>query len=349
LLKSGLVCGVSMTKLVSRVISFYAIFLITWFLANQFIQDSWWGLVVLDKFAEYFVLPAGLFLVLSFFTKSKTTIAVAVIPVLIFLYFYGSFFYPITSRDGAGEGQYLRVATFNIWNHNQDLEQVATAVISTEADVIALQEITEAQEKDLIAGLKSQYPYYHISKPIFGGTTAIVSRYPLGDVKEIDIGIDRPSIIANIVWEDNPVTLISAHLNPSFWAYWRQPWKKIPGNYLQYIRDQNQQVLAIQSELAQRGRAKTAILACDCNSQEAASTNRLLRKTFKDAFRSIGWQLGSTNSPHLSFEQNLMHIDYIWYSGNAVPIAVYRGAQTAGSDHEPVIADFKIRIRMSRP
>jgi len=329
-----------MVKLISVAVNLYAVFLVAWFLSSRFIQDSWWGLVVLDKFAEYFVLPAGIFLLLSFFTRSKSTMVFAVFPVLIFLYFYGSFFYPISVQGRSGESQYLRVATYNIWNHNQDLEQVAVAVINTQADVIALQEITEEQEKDLIAGLESLYPYFHVSKPVFGGTTAMFSRYPLSEVKEIDIGIDRPSIIANIVWKNQAVTLISAHLNPSFWAYWRQPWKKIPENYLQYIKDQNDQVLAIQSELEQRGTVNVAILACDCNSQETASTNRLLRKIFKDAFRTVGWQIGSIPSSRLSFERNLLHIDYLWYSGNTTPISVYRGVQTAGSDHEPVVADF---------
>jgi len=307
-----------MTKVISGVVNFYAVFLVTWFLSNRFIQDSWWGLVVLDKFAEYFVLPAGLFLALSFFTKKSTTIAAAAAPVVVFLYFYGSFFFPISSRVISEEGKYLRVATFNIWNHNQDL-------------------------KELISGLESAYPYYHVSTPIYGGTTAVFSRYPLSEVKEIDIGIDRPSIITNIMWQNQVVTFISAHLNPSFWAYWRQPWKEIPGNYLQYIKDQNKQVLAIRSELEQRGEVEAVILACDCNSQETASTNRLLRTWFKDAFRSVGWQLGSTKSSFLAFERNLMHIDYVWYAGNVVPLAVYRGTQTAGSDHEPVIAEFIIR------
>jgi len=335
-----------MSKLISGLVKFYSVFLVVWFLYSRYFQDSWWGLVVLDKFAEYFVLPAGIFLVLSFFTR-RTTVVFAAFPVLIFLYFYGTFFYPISAQDISDEDQYLRVATYNIWNHNQDLEQVAIAVGNTQADVIALQEITEEQEKDLIAGLESQYPHYHISKPVYGGTTAIFSRYRLSEVKEIDIGIDRPSIIANIVWQNQSVTLISAHLNPSFWAYWRQPWNKIPGNYLQYIKDQNAQVLAIQNELEQQGTVNAAILACDCNSQETASTNRLLRTTFKDAFRSVGWQLGSTPSSRLSFERNLMHIDYLWYSGNTVPVSVYRGTQTAGSDHEPVIADFIVSDKIA--
>ena len=329
-----------MIKLISVTVRTYAVILVTWFFFNRFFQDSWWGLVVLDKFAETLVLPAGLFLVLSLFAKNRTTIVFAVFPVLIFLYFYGSFFYPISIQERSVTNQYLRVATYNIWNHNSDLDAVASAVSNTQADVVALQEITEEQKKDLIAVLESKYPYYHVSKPVYGGTTALFSRYPLSEVEEIDIGIDRPSIIANILWQNQAVAIISAHLNPSFWAYWRQPWQKIPGNYLQYIKDQNKQVLAIQAELEQRGTANVAILACDCNSQETASTNRILRTMFKDAFRSVGWQIGNTHNDHLLFERNLSHIDYLWYSGSIIPLSVYRGSQSAGSDHEPVIADF---------
>lgn len=331
-----------MIRLVSVAIKIYVVFLILWFVSNRLLQDSWWGLVVLDKFAEYFVFPAVFVFILSFFTKDKRVVAAAVFPLLIFLFFYGSFFLPVSINRGSSDAQYLRVATYNIWNHNQELEKVVVAAGNTNADVIALQEITDEQKQELVSLLEKKYPFYYISKSVFGGTTAMFSRYPLSKIQEIDIGIDRPSIIADIVWQDQGVTLISAHLNPSFWAYWRQPWRSIPANYLQYIKDQNAQALAIEAELDRRGKVNAVILACDCNSQETASTNRLLRKTFKDAFRTVGWQLGATKDPLLSFERNLSHIDYLWYSGGATPVSVYRGTQTAGSDHAPVIADFMI-------
>lgn len=326
----------------SKFVAIYAFFVSVWFLSYQFIQDSWWGLVVLDKFAEYFVLPAGLLFLLSVVTRKKTTILSACIPLLISLYFYSSFFIPQSLNSRITTEQKIRVATYNIWNHNSEIRKVISVINDTEADVIALQEITEAQREELIAGLKINYPHYHVSKPVYGGTTALFSRFQLLDVKELDIQIDRPSILANIVWNDQLVTVVSAHLNPSFWAYWRQPWPKVPGNYLQYIKDQNAQVLAIQTELERRDEVEATILACDCNSQETASTNRILRKTFKDTFRTLGWQTGSINSPNLRFERNLMHIDYHWYAGNLTPIAIYRGTQTAESDHEPVIADFVV-------
>lgn len=326
------------------VVIVYAAFVIAWFLTYLFIQDSWWGLVLLDKFAEYFILPSGFIFLLSILCRKASAKLLASIPVLICLYFYSSFFLPISFPGRLLVDQQFRVATYNVWNQNTELNQIINVVIGTEADVIALQEITESQRDVLIAGLQPQYPHNYVSKPVNGGTTAIFSRTPLSNVTELDIQIDRPSILANVEWNKQVVTVVAAHLNPSFWAYWRQPWQKIPGNFVKYIKDQNEQVLAIQNELLQRGDVVATFLACDCNSQETASTNRLLEKTFKDTFRSIGWQLGSTPDPNLRFERNLTHIDYIWFSGKAKPTAIYRGRQTAGSDHEPVIADFRLGV-----
>jgi len=288
------------------------------------------------------VLPAGIIFLISLLGKKGLVITLAFIPVLISAFYYLSFFVPISSPDLLGNEQRFRIATLNIWNHNSDIKQVIGVIDNTQADVVALQEITEEQREDLVAGLRQQYPHYHISKAVYGGTTAVFSRHPLRNVREIDIQIDRPSIVADLNWDEDPITVISAHLNPSFWAYWRQPWYKIPGNYLQYIKDQNAQVEAILDELNRRVVANAIFLACDCNSQETASTNKLLNKTFKDAFRTVGWQVGETGSPDLRFERNLTHIDYIWFSGNAEPIAVFRGTLPSQSDHDPVIVDFVI-------
>jgi len=319
----------------------YAGFVAIWFFSNRLFQDSWWGLVVLDKFAEYLILPAIPVFIFSVFTRRKQTIVASFLPVLVCAFFYAPFLKPISSEADAENENHFRVATFNIWNHNKNIKAVVDVINATQADVIALQEITEEQRSQLVAGLVPTYPYYHISKPVYGGTTAIFSRFQLNNVVELDIQIDRPSIIADLIWNESVITVVSAHLNPSFWAYWRQPWFEIPGNYLKYIKDQNRQVKEIQNELEQRSKSKATFLACDCNSQETASTNRLLRKTFNETYRSLGWQLGKSVLPGFRFEHNLTHIDYIWFSGDMLPVAIYRGMQNSQSDHDPIMAVFE--------
>ena len=320
----------------------YAIFVLLWFVSNRLMQDSWWGIVVLDKFAEYYLLPASMVFMLSVFSRKRSIMLVALVPVLISAYFYWSFFTPIKWGNEVSDDERFRVASYNIWNHNDDIDRVVGVINDTYSDVIALQEITEDQRPQLIDGLRPTYPYYYVSKPVYGGTTALFSRYPLSDISEIDVQIDRPSIIASLVWRDRQIIIISAHLNPSFWAYWRQPWSQIPGNYHQYIKNQNKQANAIIDSLELYSEADATFLACDCNSQETASTNRLLSDHFEETFKAVGWQLGETGSTNLRFERKLTHIDYIWYAGSVIPKAIYRGRQAAGSDHEPLIADFEL-------
>jgi len=329
-----------LVRAINNCVLVYAFGVVVWFFFNRLYQDSWWGLVVLDKFAEYFVLPAIIFFVASLITRQSSTILLSIIPISICLFFYGSFFWPVSTPTLLPQEQRLRLATYNLWNHNNNISQVVTELDNIQADVIALQEITEVQRPLLVEGLKSKYPHYYVSKPVYGGTTALFSKLPLRNVKELDIQIDRASIVADTVWNGKNIAIASAHLNPSFWAYWQQPWRKIPANYHQYIKDQNTQVLAILDELSNRENVEASFLACDCNSQETASTNRLLAKHFREAFRSVGWQVGNTGSEYLVFEKKLTHIDYIWFRGAAKPNAVYRWKQTVGSDHHPVIADF---------
>jgi len=139
------------------------------------------------------------------------------------------------------------------------------------------------------------------------------------------------------------IGVVSAHLNPSFWAYHDQLLLEIPGNYHQYIKDQNTQAQRIIDALEKRTHLSGSVLACDCNSQETASTNRLLQTYFEDAFRSIGLQLGAPEESVLNYERKLSHIDYIWYVGSLKPAAVYRAKSGAGSDHAPVLADFELK------
>ena len=318
----------------------YGCFVFVWFVSNRLVQDSWWGIVILDRFAEYYLLPAIVVLMLSLFSKKRSITLVALVPVLICAYFYWPFLVPAKRVIEVSDVARFRVATFNIWNHNDDIERVVSVINETYSDVIALQEITEDQRSKIIDGLRQTYPYYHVSKPVYGGTTAIFSRYPLSNLREIDIQIDRPSIIASLVWRAEKITIISAHLNPSFWAYWRQPLSQIPRNYHKYIIDQNKQANAIIESLENYSDTDATFLACDCNSQETASTNRLLSAHFEETLKSIGLQLGETGSANFRFERKLTHIDYIWYAGSAKPKAIYRGRQTAGSDHEPLFADY---------
>lgn len=55
----------------------YSVFVLAWFLTNLIAQDSHWLLVGLDKFANYFLFPSLLILLLSLLSRSTKIIAAA--------------------------------------------------------------------------------------------------------------------------------------------------------------------------------------------------------------------------------------------------------------------------------
>jgi len=107
-----------MKKGIQRTVLVYALFVLLWFVANRLVQDIAWPLAVLDKFAEYFLaasIPVFLLALMSF--NLKTVIA-GLIPVLITGYFYLPLLIPNKNSHNTDSSQALRIATFNIWNHN---------------------------------------------------------------------------------------------------------------------------------------------------------------------------------------------------------------------------------------
>lgn len=322
------------------IIRSYGVFVLLWFVVNLFLQDSWWFTVGLDKFAEYFLAASIPFFLLALLTKKSLTIALGLIPVLVCGYFYVPLLIPEVDVAPKSDALPVRIATYNIWNHNADLQNVVKLVNDTNADVIAVQEITNVQQAEFVKRMSVTYPHYYVSKPIYGGTTALFSKLVLSNIQELDFNIDRPAVLADVTHDGEVLTVVSAHLNPSFWAYHDQPLLEIPGNYHQYIKDQNTQALMIIDAVKARAESSAAVLACDCNSQETASTNKHLRAYFKDAFRTLGFQFGTPAEEPFTFERKLSHIDYLWFSGRLHPSTVYRAIDTAGSDHAPIVADF---------
>ena len=322
------------------IIRSYALFVCLWFVTYLFFQDAWWLLVVLDKFAEYFVLASVPLFLLSLITRKTLTIMLALCALLVCGYFYAPLLVPKNNMLANPAVTPLRVATYNIWNHSTDLQRVASLAMASQADIIAVQELTDEQRATFVELMSVAYPHYYVSQPIYGGTTALFSKLALNNIQELDFNIDRPAVLADVNYEGVVVTVVSAHLNPSFWAYHDQPLLDIPGNYHQYIKDQNTQARRIIDAVKARVSSSAAIVACDCNSQETASTNRLLKTYFKDAFRSVGFQLGEPIESNLKYERKLTHIDYVWFVGDLSPSAVYRARASAGSDHAPVMADF---------
>jgi len=323
----------------AQIVLTYCLFVTIWFLVRLVWPDEWWPFVLLNKLALYFLLAAMPVLLLALTTRRTKVIFAAIVPFLIFLYFYSLYLLPRKTPTLLEPD--IRVLTYNIWNQNRDLQSVVNLIIDIGADVVAVQEVMEGAKFQLVRGLEQSYPYSHISQPVYGGTTALFSKQPLHDVVEIDFEIDRPAIVANILVHGKKLTVASAHLNPSFYAYNDRPFGEIPRAIEKYIADQNAQASMLIDKLDEL-EAENIVFACDCNTQATASTYEILQRYFDDSAKALGWQIGPNTGDIGKFERNIGHIDYVWFKGDLEPVAVYRSRAAGGSDHNPVFADFQL-------
>jgi endonuclease/exonuclease/phosphatase (EEP) superfamily protein YafD len=122
---------------------------------------------------------------------------------------------PVTPAD-AGDVEFT-IATFNIWGRNADLTAATRTLEATGADVILLQVVGPGAD-DLLAALKSAYPWRHDCRQVSFCDLAMLSRQPWAETGTIPPTRDQPSLLwARFERGDRSITVATTHLN-------RPPW-----------------------------------------------------------------------------------------------------------------------------
>jgi endonuclease/exonuclease/phosphatase (EEP) superfamily protein YafD len=209
-------------------------------------------------------------------------------------------------------------------------ENVAEVIRASEADVVALQELTEPAADYLAAAFSAEYPYQALEpRGLTTSGTGILSRWPLEDVEIWMSAMLQMRVTVNA--PDGPFAMYSAHPPPPHW-------------FLQAF-DTSARTAALNSVL-ERAAQETlpVVLAGDFNlTDQTTAYQRILAAGFHDSFRDAGWGLGLTFANLSAYFAPLgvlppfIRIDYVYYSGDFVAVAASVGP-SAGSDHYPVQA-----------
>ena len=102
----------------------------------------------------------------------------------------------------------LRVATLNVGADNPDPARTARAVADAGADLVALQELTDANNRIAQRVLDPSYPFRHRA-----GTVGLWSKLPLAHVESVDIDIGWVRALrAQVSVEGGAMTVFVAHL-----------------------------------------------------------------------------------------------------------------------------------------
>lgn len=228
----------------------------------------------------------------------------------------------VTPESEAASSQpSLRVVTFNTWYRNDDIAGIGRYLTGTDADVIVLQELSQARAMQLRSHLRS-YPY-SFTEPGEPGAV-IFSRWPIVAATQLALSAQGARAArVSIDWRGTVVSLLGVHLH----------WPLGPRN----AQLRNEELRAI----AAIGRAadQPLIVAGDFN---ATVWSAHFRDVLSNSpLRDCAAGLGMSPSWPSQFPPAGIRIDHCLASPHWRALHARTGP-ALGSDHFPVIADLQL-------
>lgn len=309
----------------------YLAFFVLWVILRFLVQDALWWTMLLNTYPFLVTVPALLF-ALVFWRFGKKIQAIAFFSLIIFMFVinYGALFWP----NGAGaveNGRSFTIMTYNIQFDNGHEDDMIDAIRSADADIVGLQEVLLRHTNRLEAEFSEQYPHRLFAEPEFLTDVAILSKYPITEVKQFVLQPRRMSMHAVLDVDGEPLHLIVVHLTPNqLGSLDGQPLRlRLRERYTIRLTEVTGLLLELQNIDG------PVVLLCDCNFSETSQAYRKLAAVLKEVHREIGWGFGKSNG-----NPAYQRVDYIWYSEGIEPLS-YHFSERAASDHKPIFATMQ--------
>ncbi|MGQ4366219.1 endonuclease/exonuclease/phosphatase family protein [Streptomyces sp. SAS_272] len=274
----------------------------------------------LGSLTETFLPWIGVFvpvlLVVAVVRRSATALIAVALPVVVWTNLFGGL---LVDRTGAGGD--LTVATHNVNADNPDPAGTARDVAASEADVVALEELTASAVPVYEKALAPTYRYHSVQ-----GTVGLWSKYPLSGVRAVDIELGwTRAMRAAVATPQGEVAVYVAHL-PSVRV-------KLQAGFTARQRDKSADALG---EAIADERLTRVILLGDLN----GTMNDRSLNAVTSQMRSTQGAAGSGFGFSWPASFPMARIDQIMVKG-VEPVTSWTLPQT-GSDHLPVAARVKV-------
>lgn len=236
-----------------------------------------------------------------------------------------------------GDATRMRVFSANLRFDNSDIGPIAGEILRSDADVVALQEVTEAHLAAMTAaGVLDSYPHSLLDPQPGAFGSAILSRTPLTDARVEDLA-GVPLARATLMIGGRPVELLNVHtMAPIGEAR---------------VADRDRQLDALARSVGARAGGNSAtprIVVGDFNaSRWHPAFRRLLGSGLHDAHEQTGRGL-ARSWPNESLVPAFALLDHVLLTPTVSAVAVREGAGE-GSDHRPVVADLRVRWQLPAP
>jgi endonuclease/exonuclease/phosphatase (EEP) superfamily protein YafD len=314
----------------------YTVAVILYLIVHLLTGDFFWPVALLSAVIPWMLLPALAMLVILLAVRRWKRAILAAVPVLAFIWFYGTMFLPRLSPPpdcppGSVDCRTIRVMAFNIASGYASEQRIADAIRTTDPDVIALNEVYDFQPEALGQDILDEYPYRVIYQGIITGK-GLLSRYPIVEESgKFRIATVGTYLTATLDVESEPLHVMICH--PP------RPWFQRGFGY-QYWPGTTEDFETI-ARIATDG--SPTILLGDFNSTDQTPYYHIIASAgLTDVHREAGWGLGSTFPAYNSywpFVPPMFRIDFIFVSDQFAVQRTWTGPD-GGSDHLPLTADL---------
>jgi vancomycin resistance protein VanJ len=306
----------------------YGLSISTVLLLRMVFGERWSVMGFFDSFAHLLMMPALAFFFIALLIRRRWTALMQIVPALVFLESYGSFFLAHPVRAAPNVPQ-LSVLTYNLNKNNQAIEAVVANVNAIAPDVAAFQELSPAMAAGLQTRLGDQYPYIALHpdpQNAFRGM-GVLSRYPILADTYFDIGLGHQRVELDV--HGVKIALHNTH-----------PMHPLCG----LCYDGAPRASAIGAVLEQTTTDTLPLLLIgDFNMTDQTGDYRRVSDHYHDSYREVGWGMGFTFPDFktllgINFVPPLARIDYIFHTDDFRPIEARVWPDSGGSDHRPVYA-----------
>ncbi|MBZ0297328.1 MAG: endonuclease/exonuclease/phosphatase family protein [Anaerolineae bacterium] len=309
----------------------YGLSVFGFLILRAMVGESLVVIATFNSFAHLLYLPALILLPLCLLL-GRVRVALLLVPaVAAFLLTYGQSFLP---RTVPAPDQTFSILTYNLKSQTVNLEKLTAVIEAADADIVALQELSEAAADHLATVFAEAYPHQALhpqpGEPIPG--QGVLSRYPItaDEYWRIYLGHQR----ITLTLEDQPVALYNSHPIHPFVSRYGFEWRA-------------EEI----STLLQRADAETmpVLIAGDFNMSDQSEDYAHITTRYQDSYRQVGWGLGFT-FPNL-FDENaslvqqfgfaggvppLARLDYVFHDDYFQSVEAQVWPDAGGSDHRPV-------------
>jgi vancomycin resistance protein VanJ len=271
---------------------------------------------LLDTFLPWVGFAIPILAVAALVRRSATAGVALLVPTVVWGVMFGHLLIP-----GKGGGSYdLRVLSHNVDAANPDPRDTAQELLTADADVMALEEITTADMKVYKAAFVKKYPY-----SVSRDTVALWSKYPVEASQSVDVGFKWTRALRAVVsTPEGKVAFYVAHL------------ASVRVGAGGFTSDQrNDTIKALGRQIADEKLAGVIVMG-DFNGTANDRSLAPLTTGLRSAQGAAGHGFGFTWPAKFP----MARIDHILVRG-VTPTKAWVMKRT-GSDHRPVVAEIRI-------